>query len=232
MVTFTTDEICRSFLVEDVTDNPAQLRIAFDLVAAGYAQLASTPLDPQEIREELCADRYHRHGLARTLLLTGANPNTGTVEPLGTLRIVLGYARTTTLGMPPLEAMALLTPEAGWQDFTFAGFDVDKVVEGGRTAVAPACRTGLAKAMGVPLRVLHTLYQEGFRLALHTYDKPQYWGILPSYVVTRVEALGITLIPTPRLTLNHQENAELFRKYDRYWLQSNPWFYKVLVPLS
>ena len=148
------DEICRSFLVEDITDSPAQLRIAFDLVAAGYAQLASTPLDPQEIREELCADSYHRHGLARTLLLTGANPNTGTVEPLGTLRIVLGYAHTTALGMPPLEAMALLTPEAGWQDFTFAGFDVDKVVEGGRTTVAPACRTGLAKAMSVPLCVL------------------------------------------------------------------------------
>ena len=126
--------------------------------------------------------------------------------------------------------MALLTPEAGWQNFTFAGFDVDKVVEGGRTAVAPACRTGLAKDLRVPLRVLRTLYQEGF-LALHTYGKPQYWGILPSYVVTRVEALGITLIPTPRLTLNHQENEVLFRKYDRYWLQSKPSFYKVLVPL-
>jgi len=231
MVAFTTDEICRSFLVEDVTDSPAQLGMAFDLVATGYAQLASTPLDPQAIREELCADSYHRHGLARTLLLTGENPNTGTVEPLGTLRIVLGSAHTTTFGIPPLEAMALLTPEAGWQDFTFAGFDVDQVVEGGRTAVAPACRTGLAKALGVHLCVLRTLYQEGFRRALHIYGKPQYWGILPSYVVTRVEALGITLIPTPRLTLNHQENEELFRKYDRYWLQSNPWFYKVLVPL-
>jgi hypothetical protein len=103
MVAFTPDEICRSFLVEDVTDSPAQLRIAFDLVAAGYSQLASTPLDPQEIREELCADSYHRHGLARTLLLIGANPNTGTVEPLGTLRIVLGYAHTATLGMRPLR---------------------------------------------------------------------------------------------------------------------------------
>ena len=228
----TIDEICRSFSIEDVTDNPRQLQIAFDLVGEGYAQLASRPLDLLQVREELCADPYHLHGLARTLLLSGENPNTGTIEPLGTLRIVLGYTHTETLGIPPLEAMGLLTPRGGWRNFTFEGFSVDKVVEGGRTAVSAACRTGLAKELCVPMCVVHALYTEGFRLACHTYAKSQYWGILPSFLVARVESVGFRLIPAPHITLNHDDNAALFAKYDRYWLRSDPGFYKVLVPVG
>jgi len=226
------DKICRSFTVEDVTEDPTRLSSAFDLVCEGYMQLTSRPLDLTEVREELCADPYHRHGLARTLLLTGENPNTGMIEPLGTLRIVLGYSHTAKLGIPPLEAMRLITPRGGWRDFSFEGFHVDEVVEGGRTAVAAACRIGLAKELQVAMGVVRTLYVEGYRLACRNYAKSQYWGILPSHIVSKAESAGFRFIPAPHITLNHEENGALFEKYDRYWLKSAPWFYKVLIPTS
>jgi hypothetical protein len=147
--TLTLPEILKSFCLQDVTDDPGNLTAAFDIVVDGYSGLSSRTLDPREVRETLCNDDYHRLGLARTLLLSGWNPETARVQPLGTLRITLGSSRTEKLGLRPLEAMNLMTFPQGWANFHFEGFEVNQVVEGGRTAVSVGCRTGVGKEMGL-----------------------------------------------------------------------------------
>jgi len=121
-------ETLKSFCLEDVTDDPEKLSAAFDIVVDGYSGLSSRTLDPRQVRETVCNDDYHRQGVARTLLLSGWNPETARVEPLGTLRITLGSADTEKLGMRPLEAMNLMTVPDGWANFHFAGFEVNQVV--------------------------------------------------------------------------------------------------------
>jgi hypothetical protein len=64
-------DIQKSFCLQDVTDDPVKLSDAFDIVVDGYSGLSSRILDRREVRETVCNDEYHRHGLARTLLLSG-----------------------------------------------------------------------------------------------------------------------------------------------------------------
>jgi len=227
-----TNEIIRSFVIEDVTDNPEQLKWAFDLIVQGYLSLSSKPLTPWEVNEDVCNDQYHRNAIARTLVLTGCHPETGEREPMGTVRVTMGSSQTKRLGVLPLEAMNLMVPGNGWDEFRFEGFDVDQVAEGGRIAVSATCRLGISKEIGLPEIVLRALFDKGFQFAIENYGKSQYWGILPSYVIKRVESLGIRVIPAPNIFYREKENSEMFDKYDRYWRHSNPVFCKVLIPES
>jgi hypothetical protein len=224
------DAVGRSFIVEDVTDNPERLRWAFDLIVQGYLPLSSKPLTPWEVSDDVCNDQYHRYGIARTLVLTGCHPETGDREPMGTVRVTMGSMHTYELGFPPLEAMNLMLPSEGWDQFRFEGFDVDQIVEGGRVAVSATCRIGISRDVGLPAIVLRALFEKGLRFAVENHRKSQYWGILPSYVIKRVESLGIRIIQAPKMSYKTNENAEMFEKYDRYWLQSNPVFCRVIVP--
>jgi len=226
------EETVDSFVIEDVSDDAARLSWAFDLIVQGYLPLSSQTLDPWQVRDDVCDDAYHRHGLARTLVLTGRHPETGESEPLGTVRVTMGSAATKALGVPPLEAMGLMAPADGWENFHFEGFEIDQIAEGGRVAVSPTCRIGPSRALGLPAIVLRTLFERGFRFAVEHYGKTQYWGILPSYVIRRVEALGIRVIPAPAMAYRSEENGHILSKYDRYWLHSNPTFCRVIVPAA
>ena len=57
------NDVRDSFQLEDVSNKPASLAWAFDLVVQGYLSLSSQPLDPETVREEVCLDAYHRNGL-------------------------------------------------------------------------------------------------------------------------------------------------------------------------
>jgi hypothetical protein len=230
--TLTLPEIQKTFCLEDVTDHPGKLSAAFDIVVAGYSGLSSRTLDPMEVRETVCTDDYHRQGMTRTLLLSGCNPETGNVESLGTLRINLGSCDTEKPGLRPLEAMSLLSCPGGWANFHFEGFEVDQVVEGGRTAVSLACRRGAGKEMGLTGCILRTLVEGGFRLAAERYGKSQMWAILPTYMITRFKAIGIRVIVAPQSLLRLQKWHPAFGFFDRYWKENNPAFCKMLVPAT
>jgi hypothetical protein len=225
-------EILKSFCLQDVTDDPRKLSAAFDIVVDGYSGLSSRRLDPREVRETVCNDDYHRRGLARTLLLSGWNPETSRVEALGTFRMTLGSTDTERFGLRPLEAMNLMTLPEGWANFRFEGFEVNQVVEGGRTAISMACRTGAGRAMGLPGFVLRALAVGGFRLATQKYGKSQLWAILPTYMISRLKAVGIKVIVAPQVVLQLQRQPQVFRDYDRYWKHSDPSFCKILVPAA
>lgn len=221
-------EFLDSILVEDVTDANEKLETAFDLLIAGYRALSSIEIDSQEIRTTVCCDPYHRYGLSRTLLLTALNPETCAIEPFGTMRITPASAATLRYALPPLEAMELMAPEEGWNCFRFDGFDVMKTVEGGRIAISASCRTPANRERQLPLLVLNRLIRVGFEIGTRDFGKTQYWGILPSYMIRRFEAAGIHVIPAPGVHLQ-PERHELFQRYDRYWLKSDPCFCKVIV---
>lgn len=224
-------EILKSFCLQDVTDDPANLSAAFDIVVDGYSRLSSRTLYPREVRETVCNDGYHRQGLSRTLLLTGWNPETLSVEPLGTCRITPGSADMPKFGLRPLEAMNLMTFPGGWANFYFEGFELNQVVEGGRTAVSLACRTGAGKEMGLSGCVLRALVEGGFQLA-HKYGRSQLWAILPSYMIRRLRAVGIKVIVAPQVVLQLQKQHQIFQDYDLYWKHSHPSFCKVLLPAA
>jgi len=223
------DQARQSFVLEDATENSRLLTWAFDLVVQGYLSLSSQVLDPEEVRQDVCDDAYHRGGVARTLVLTGCHPETGDREPLGTVRVTTG-APNNDLGLPPLETMGLMAPPEGWQNFHFEGFDAARVAEGGRLAVSPTCRIGKSREIGLTPIVLKALVEGGFRYAAERYGKTQYWGVLPYYVIERFVALGFRVIPAPGVTCRLRENARIFSRYDRYWQQSRPIFCKVVLP--
>ena len=223
------EEVRRTFAIEDVTDDPDRVNWAFDLIVQGYFSMSSQTLDPNEIRQEVCDDLYHRHGFARTLVLTGRHPETGEREPMGTVRINVAPAAATDFGLQRLEAMALMAPRCGWESFDFEGFVLDQVAEGGRIAVSPTCRIGKSREIGLASVVLRALVEEGFRFARERYNRSQYWGILPNYVRERFESLGVATRPAPDMLFRTEENPTLFTKYDRYWQHSQPKFCKVVV---
>jgi hypothetical protein len=124
--------------------------------------------------------------------------------------------------------MELMAPIEGWGGFRFQGFKIEEVVEGGRIALGASCRTPANKERNLPGLVLYRLIRAGFQLAVRDFGKTQYWGILPSYMIKRFEAVGIDVIPAPEVR-PRQDKAEFFQKYDRYWLKNRPCFCKVVV---
>jgi hypothetical protein len=222
-------EVSQSLVLEDVSSKPAALAWAFDLVVQGYLSLSSQTLDPQAVREEVCLDAYHRHGLVRTLVLTGLHPETGEREPLGTMRVTTGAAQAPLFGLPPLETMELMAPAQGWDAYDFAGFDPMLVAEGGRLAVSATCRTGRSRDIGLSALVLRALVTGVFQYAAAHHGKTQLWGVLPYYVIERLEALGMTVIPAVGVVYRSAGNAQMFDRYDRYWRHGRPTFCRVLT---
>ena len=218
-----------SFELEDVSANPTALAWAFDLVVQGYLSLSTQTLDPETVREEVCLDAYHRNGLVRTLVLTGLHPETGEREPLGTMRVTTGAAQAGAFELPPLETMQLMAPPQGWDAYDFAGFDAMRIAEGGRLAVSATCRTGKARDTGLSAMVLQALVAGTFRYAREQHGKTQLWGVLPYYVVERLKALGMTVLPAEGVACRADDNVQMFDRYDRYWRQSRPTFCKVLT---
>lgn len=222
-------EVIQSFYTEDITENQDKLNLAFLMVAKGYARLSSQEINYQEIYQELCKDEYHIQGLSRVLLLSGYNPDTDRVEPLGTMRIVLASEQAQTLGLAPIEAMSLFLPKDGWENFEFAGFKLKYVTELTRFAVTKLSRNGRARNIQLPSLVLNKLTRDAILIARKNYNRSQAWGIMPRYIVKMYEAVGIKLIASPEVKINYQNCTILANKYNKYWLRSNPAFYKVIA---
>lgn len=220
--------IIDSFCVEDVTENEQKLQAAFRLVADSYATLSSSKISAKNVYEELCQDRYHQCGLARTIILTGIIPGAADdrTELLGTLRIVLGSSVTSN-DLLPLEAMHLVTPKGGWENFDFGNFDPHKAIEYGRLAFNADCKKGLAKELKFHLRVLREITVGAYQLAIKQFAKTQAWGMATQLVAKSVVESGINMIHAPDIELNYQQNKSLFEKYDRYWIKGSPGFYKI-----
>ena len=230
MTPFSAKEPVRQLLLEDVSDNADGLRCAFDLIVQGYTRLASSDITGEMLREILCNDIYHRAGLARTLLLTGLVGESDVRQPLGTVRILPSSERVAAAyGVPPLEAMELMAPADGWSHFQFQEFSLDRTVEGGRIVVGPVCRSEAGRRWGLPALILRELVAGGYRTAVQKFGKTQYWGILPDYMVTRMEPLGFRIIRAPSVCCRKQQNARLFQTFGKYWLESNPSFCRVIL---
>lgn len=225
MLNVTYEEIANSVRVIDVTDQPADLEVAFAMVADGYSKLSSRPLRLQEVLAELCFDTYHNTHRTRTLLATGINANTGNVEPIGTIRMVLGANSKINEGIPPLEVMSLVTPAAGWDNFTFEGFNPNLSAEFGRFVVVPAYRSLEARSKGYTFILCKSIFSKFVEVATH-HNKNQFWALMPASVISLLKLINISVIPVPELSFNSDSQSELFNKYDRYWQHSKPWFYK------
>lgn len=220
--------IIDSFCVEDVTEHEQKLQAAFRLVANSYAKLSSSKVNTSDVYEELCQDKYHRCGLARTITLTGIIPGAtnNKTELLGTLRIVLGSSVPGN-HLLPLEAMHLVTPKGGWENFDFGNFDPHKAIEYGRLAFNADCKKGLAKELKFHLHVLREITVGAYQLAIRQFAKTQAWGMATQLVAKSVIESGINMIHAPDIELNYQQNKTLFEKYDRYWIKGSPGFYKI-----
>lgn len=220
-------EIVESFRVEDVTEDEEKRHTAFCLVTDLYSRFSSKTLDPEEIQRELCHDEYYLCGLARTIVLTGINPNSGNgnIEMLATLRMVLGTERAGN-SMLPLESMHLITPTDGWDNFTFEGFHPHGAVEFGRFAVSSHCKRGIARQYQFHLLVTKELSVGAYKIAVQHFAKDQVWAIMSPLVAKTVEDSGLRLIQVPGIKLNYQQNRTLFEKYDKYWMNNTLGYYK------
>jgi hypothetical protein len=228
MANVTYEAIANSIRVIDVTDQLLNLHVAFDMVVCNYAKLSSHPILPQEVLSELCFDIYHKNNRTRTLLATGIHPDSGHIEPIGTIRMVLGTDSHGDDGIHPLEVMSLITPPEGWQHFSFEGFNPNTSVEFGRFVIEPAYRSSEARSKGYTAVLCKAIFQKFVAVAAH-YHKTQFWALMPSNVLKLVELINITAMPIPQLSLNTEDHSDLFMKYDKYWQQSNPWFYKFIL---
>lgn len=218
-------EIVESFRVEDVTEDEKKRQAAFCLVTDLYSRFSSKALDPEEVQRELCHDEYYHCGLARTIVLSGINPNSGNIELLATLRIVLGTEQASN-SILPLESMHLITPTTGWDSFTFEGFHPHRAVEFGRFAVSPICKRGIARQVQFHLLVTKELSVGAYRIAVQHFAKDQVWAIMSPLVAKTVEDSGLGLIQAPDVRLNYQQNQALFEKYDKYWMNNTLGYYK------
>lgn len=223
------DDVRNSICIEDVTEDKEKLRAALYIVAESYSKLSSKTLDPEEVYKELCNDGYHSRGLSRTLLATGLNPNTDKIEKLGTVRFVLGSSHIENSNLQPLESMSLITPREGWEYFNFEGFDPMDAVELSRFVIVPNIRKGISKEIGLPIFLCRRFIDETKRISVDLHRKNQIWAIMPWYTVRIVKSGGVKLIPAPLVTLNYQGHSSLFKRYDKYWIHSDPWFYKFIV---
>ncbi len=213
--------------VEDVTSNPEGLRIAVGIAARRYVALSSRSLDVKAVQAELFDDVYHANGSSRTLLLSGYHPRSAAVEPLATLRVSFGAdAKGLT---PPLEMMALLTPEGGWADFAFADFAADSAVELGRLAIEPSLAQTQDAAVSLNALIVRRLLEYTYRLGVNRNPACLFWAVMSGRVTRLVKLAGISLLPAPHITLN-RDHAALFNTYDRYWSQGEPWLYNVTLP--
>ncbi len=219
--------IATTFYVEDVTDNAQGFQIAVDIAVKGYSKLSSYPLDAVQVQEELFRDAYHTSGSTRTLLLQRYNSLTGKMEPLGTLRVLIG---SMSKGVnPPFEAMDLLIPEGGWENFSFADFNAELAIELGRFAIVPNIEKTNEQGVSWNAIITYKLIEAAYNLGVSRHRNCQLWAVMSRKAVRTVEESGITLLPAPCINFN-EKHQSLFEKYDRYWKLSNPWLYRVILP--
>ena len=173
MVNVTCEEIANSIHVIDVTNQLSDLQVAFAMVVDAYSKLSSQRLLLQEVLAELCFDIYHNNNRTRTLLATGINPNTGNVEPIGTIRMVLGANSNIDEEIHPLEVMSLITPPEGWDHFTFEDFNPNLSAEFGRFVVAPAYRSSEARSKGYTFILCKAIFSKFVEVATQ-YNKNQF----------------------------------------------------------
>jgi hypothetical protein len=222
------DSVCQPIRVEDVTEESGKLRMALSIVAESYAQLSTRRLEADAVYAELCQDEFHKQGRCRTFLATGHNPNSDRSEPLGTVRAIMARRPNDDSAAEALEIMSLVRPREGWSQFTFDDFRAEDTAEIGRFAVSLACRKGLARAIGLPRMLMRDLVVAACRSALRS-GHSQFWAIMPKYVARVAESAGLDLNLAPQVSLNHARHADLFNKYDRYWLRCSPRLYRVRV---
>ncbi len=233
MVNVTYEEIVDSICVIDVTNQLSDLQVAFAMVVDSYSKLSSQPLMFQEVLTELCFDMYHNNNRTRTLLATGINPDTGNIEPIGTIRMVLGRMvlgadSNIDEGIHPLELMSLITPPEGWNNFTFEAFNPHLSAEFGRFVVAPAYRSLEARSKGYTFSLCKSIFSKFVEVATQ-YNKNQFWALMPANVLGLLKLINIGVIPVPELNFNSEHHSELFNRYDKYWQHSKPWFYKFVL---
>ncbi len=214
--------VTKTFLVQDVTENKLLLKEAFTIVAENYALLSSHDVSPEMAYLELCTDSFHQAGISRTLLITGHNPIKKINTPLATARVIVNQDNSV---LPALEAMELVHPTNGWKSFNFMNFMPELSAEIGRFVVIPECRQSKIGNTSMVTLLLEQLFWRFVEIA-HAHGKEQMWAIMPKYTVKIVESFGVRCIPIPNMHLNYKEHTNLFQKYDRYWLRSNPWFYR------
>jgi hypothetical protein len=224
----TREAILDTIVIEDVTDNPIKLEQAFGLVADAYAPQAAHVLSLQDVYQELCNDDYRYSGRVRYFMASGYNPNTGRIEVLGTIRLLLAKLGNRPSTLPALEAMQLLCPAGGWQTFTYNEFDINKAFELGRFAISKAYRSGVAREMGLYVELTHRLIAYAFMTAQRKYHKTQGWAvIMRPQVQGLLETAGIHLQAAPGMELNVQGNADLFERFGRTWQANTPCFYQI-----
>jgi hypothetical protein len=223
-----THDLAATFAVDDVTDDHHMLQVALRMVATRYARLSSQPVSVQQAQWEITQNVYYTRTSTRTLVLTGCNPCTEKFEPLATLRVVIGTRAHAQCA--PLEAMDLLTPDGGWDNFTFADFNVELAIELGRFAIMPHLGQNHQQDVWLNTHITFKLVEAAYHIGVHRYQKSQLWAIMPRYVVRLTEAAGIKTLAAPGITLNREKQAALFKKLDRYWMHSKPGFYRLFLP--
>jgi hypothetical protein len=227
------DQIYQSLQIEDVSENLNKLNTSHQIIAKSYSRLCSQAITYQEVYEELCNLKVSQDSsLLITLLITGYNPNTNKIEELGTVSINLGCVQAKQNKILCLEAMDLVYPPEGWNNFKFGDFDLDKAYEICRLGVSPKCIDGVAKEIELPTIVIRKIVIEATKIAQQLYNKSQAWGITGEHIAQRVQSHETQLFPIPKTILNFSKYRDLFHKYDRFWLKSNPRFYKFVTPFS
>lgn len=60
--------------------------------------------------------------------------------------------------------------------------------------------------------------------------KQQAWAVMTDYVAQTLQDGGIDVTRIPEVSLNQDNNIELFSKYDKYWIRNTPSFYRLGIP--
>ncbi|MEZ4864205.1 MAG: hypothetical protein R3C14_23030 [Caldilineaceae bacterium] len=215
--------VANTLQIRDVTDDKHSLQVAFTMVAENYALLSTRDLTIEETYQELCTDLFYRKGISRTILATGYHPIRKEISDLATARVIVNFRSNNDT--PALEAMHLVHPPNGWENFDFMGFNPASSAEIGRFVVIPDCRQSKIGATSLVTFLLEQIFWQCVDIA-HKHNKDQIWAIMPKYTVRIVESFGVKCIPIPAMQLNYREHHNLFNKYNRYWLHGNPWFYR------
>lgn len=220
------NKLATQFVLKDVTNDPFMLHQANMLVAQTYRGFTDGSLGLDDVYQELCVSDCQRKGLARTIALFGEHPLTGIEQMLGCLRVMMADDKKNTANN--LEIKEILQVENGWENFHFEGFNEKHAIEFGRLSIAFPFTTGVLKEQGIYLDIIRNLVSGAYQLAQQKYHKSQAWAIMRDHVARAVENSGVELIKVPGVSVNLDENKEIFTRYQRYWVLNKIGFYKVI----
>ena len=223
----TIQELIPSLKIRDVTRQVAELKKAYRLVAKVYARFASEPTSVDEVYHELCADEYHEQEQANTFVVTQQGTNPSQTDFLATIRLVTGNPDTKNNRLAPLEAMHLMCPVGGWRSLEANGFRPYQSIEFGRLAFAEKVDNMTSSGKQFKYLLCRLLVEGSYFRAANYLGKNQAWAIMPRHVARFVAQSGIPVEEIPDVIPMSDRNRELFEKYDRYWLHSNPRFFRL-----